>query len=68
MAGNDKDGSEEIERLEALRAYVVKSRRGGALPTLEADVEHIIDCQRAIRAIDEAIADEHKLKNENPPA
>ena len=59
MPGNERTHSEEIARLKALRAYVVESRRGAG-ETLEADVKQVTKCQRAIRAIDEAIADERK--------
>jgi hypothetical protein len=58
---SDHSENDEIARLEKLRAFVVKSRRGGTAKSQEDDVEHIVACQNAIRAIDEALADERKL-------
>jgi hypothetical protein len=57
---SDHSENDEIARLEKLRAFVVKSRRGGTTKSQEDDVEHVIACQNAIRAIDEALADERK--------
>ncbi len=57
--------SDEIARLEKLRTFVVANRRGGTAQSQEANVDYIIACQKAIRAIDEAIADEHKLAGGN---
>ena len=51
----------EIERLKKLRAWVVTSRRSGNAQSEHDNVEHIIVCQKAIRAIDDAIADEKAM-------
>ena len=48
----------EIGRLKKLRAWVVTSRRSGTAQSEHDKVEHIIACQKAIRAIDDAITDE----------
>ena len=51
----------EIERLKKLRAWVVTSRRNGTAQSEHDNVDHIIVCQKAIRAIDDAIADEKAM-------
>lgn len=54
------DIEEQIKALQDLRAYVVETRRSSAIQVGGKDdrIQSIIDCQEAIRAIDEAIADE----------
>jgi hypothetical protein len=51
----------EIARLKKLRAWVVTSRRSGTAKSEHDNVEHVIICQKAIRAIDDAIADEKAM-------
>ncbi len=40
---------------------MVESRRGGTAQSQKNNIEHIVACQAAIRAIDEAIADERAI-------
>ena len=49
---------QEIVRLKKLRAWVVTSRRNSTAQSDHDNVEHIIVCQKAIGALDDAIADE----------
>lgn len=54
---------EQIDALKKLREYVVETRRSSAIAIGDVDgrIQSIIECQEAIRAIDEAIADEEKF-------
>ena len=56
----DDNVNEQIEGLKDLRAYVIATRRTGvrAIGHTDDRIELIIQCQDAIKAIDEAIADE----------
>jgi len=60
--------NEQIKALEDLRAYVVETRRSSAVTIGDKDnrIKSIIECQEAIRAIDEAIEDERE--NADRPA
>ena len=52
--------NEQIEGLKELRAYVVETRRTSviAIGSIDDRIELIIQCQDAIKAIEEALADE----------
>lgn len=67
MATQDEEtAGDYIEALTKLRAYVVQARRttSTAIGTQQDAVDHMIECQVAIKAIDEAIADEERLKRQ----
>lgn len=61
----DDERQAQIAGLTALREYVVKARRTSVIAVGDKDdaIKHIVECQEALRAIDEAIAEE----NRSPP-
>jgi archaeosine-15-forming tRNA-guanine transglycosylase len=64
------EAEEQIAALKELRKYVVWTRRSSAIEVGDKDllIKNIIQCQEAIRAIDEAIAEEEKALVSTPNA
>ncbi|WP_024281209.1 hypothetical protein [Xanthobacter sp. 126] len=58
----------QIAVLKELREYVLQTRRTSVIAQGDKDgrIKSIIECQEALRAIDEAIAEEENLRPVNP--
>ncbi|MEP9348569.1 hypothetical protein [Xanthobacter sp. KR7-225] len=62
------EADKQIAALKELREYVLETRRTSAVAIGDKDerIKSIIECQQALRAIDEAIAEEEKARTANP--
>lgn len=63
MSDDHEKHTAQIENLQQLRDYVLETRRTSVIEIGDKDdrIKSIIKCQEALRAIDEAMAEEKKL-------